>query len=205
MDAETRQGVTVADAAKAAGAFLVYTSVGSANRNTGIPHFDSKYQVEKHIAKIGVPATILGPVYFMENAFFGREQLKQGVYATPLPPGRKLGQIAVADIAACAKAVLENRNRYEGKRFDIAGDNLSGEEAVAVLSRVAGRKFSYFQVPMDAIRARMGNDGVKMYEWFEREGYSFDLAALRDAFPDVKWHSFEDWAKAQDWPALLGA
>src|SRR5438132_9667068 len=55
-DAETRQGIAAA-AAKAAGVHLVFTSVGSANRQTGIPHFDSKYEVEKHIAKIGVRAT----------------------------------------------------------------------------------------------------------------------------------------------------
>src|SRR5712691_6975408 len=62
-DAETRQGVAAADAAKAAGVHLVFTSVGSANRQTGVPHFDSKYEVEKHIAKVGVGATILAPVY----------------------------------------------------------------------------------------------------------------------------------------------
>jgi len=66
-DAETRQGVAAADAAKAAGAHLVFTSVGSANRQTGTPHFDSKYDVEKYIAKVGVRATILAPVAFMEN------------------------------------------------------------------------------------------------------------------------------------------
>src|SRR5207245_2930473 len=58
-DAETRQGIAAADAAKAAGVHLVFTSVGSANRQTGIPHFDSKYEVEKHIAKVGVRATII--------------------------------------------------------------------------------------------------------------------------------------------------
>ena len=76
--AETRQGISAADAAKAAGVHLVYTSVGSANRQTGVPHFDSKYEVEKHIAKIGVRATILAPVYFMENLYFGKEQLAKG-------------------------------------------------------------------------------------------------------------------------------
>src|SRR5258708_6632995 len=49
-DAETRQGIAATDAAKAAGAHLVFTSVASANRKTGIPHFDSKHEVEKHIA-----------------------------------------------------------------------------------------------------------------------------------------------------------
>src|SRR5476649_2804814 len=66
-DAETRQGVAAADGARAAGVHLVFTSVNSANRQTGIPHFDSKYEVEKHIAKVGIRATILAPVYFMEN------------------------------------------------------------------------------------------------------------------------------------------
>ena len=69
-EAETRQGIATADAAKAAGAHLVFTSVGNANRQTGVPHFDSKYEVEKHIAKIGVRATILTPVSFMENLYF---------------------------------------------------------------------------------------------------------------------------------------
>src|SRR6266404_1995559 len=63
LHAETRQGISAADAAKAAGVHLVFTSVGSANRQTGVPHFDSKYEVEKHIATIGVRATVLAPVY----------------------------------------------------------------------------------------------------------------------------------------------
>ncbi|KQW50317.1 MULTISPECIES: NmrA family NAD(P)-binding protein [Ensifer] len=57
--AETRQGNSAADASKAAGVHLVFNSVGSANRQTGVPHFDSKYEVEKHIAEIGVRATVL--------------------------------------------------------------------------------------------------------------------------------------------------
>ena len=73
-DAETRQGFAAAEAAKAAGVHLVFTSVGSANRETGIPHFDSKYEVEKHIAKLGVRATILAPVSFMEILYFAKEQ-----------------------------------------------------------------------------------------------------------------------------------
>ena len=97
-DAETRQGVAAAAAAKAAGVHLVFTSVGSANRETGIPHFDSKYEVEKHIAKVGVRATILAPVAFMENLYFIREQLAKGIYASALAPTRALAQVAAADI-----------------------------------------------------------------------------------------------------------
>src|SRR5580692_4680132 len=106
-DAETRQGVAAADAAKAAGVHLVFTSVGSANRQTRIPHFDSKYEVEKHIAEVGVRATILAPVAFMENLYFAKEQLGQGIYASALSPARVLAQVAVMDIGAVAVRVLE--------------------------------------------------------------------------------------------------
>ncbi len=196
MAVETQQGINVADAAKAADKYLVYTSVGSADRKTGIPHFDSKYEVEKHIAKIGVASSVVAPVYFMENALFTLEQLKQGVYATPLPPARKLAQIAVADIASFAVLALEQRERFLGKRHDIAGDDVSGDDAVEILSRVKGKKFSYFQVPLDVIRQRMGEDGAVMYEWFDRVGYTVDRVALRRDFPEVTWTSFETWAKA---------
>lgn len=204
-DAEKKQGISAADAAKAAGVHLVFTSVGSADRSTGIPHFDSKYEVEKHIAAIGARATILAPVYFMENLWFGRDQVAKGVYAVPLPSNRKLAQVAVEDIGAVAVRVLEDADRFAGKRYDLAGDDLTGDETVAILSRVTGRPFTYFQVPIDVIRQRMGEDGAKMYEWFDRVGYSFDLSALRQEFPDVRFHDFEAWAKEQDWKAVFGA
>src|SRR5205823_3237386 len=121
-DAETRQGVAAADAAKAAGVHLVFTSVGSANRQTGIPHFDSKYEVEKHIAKVGVRATILAPVAFMENLYFIKEQLAKGIYASALAPIRAVAQVALADIGAVAVRVLEDAGRFTGKRFDLASD-----------------------------------------------------------------------------------
>ena len=201
-DAEIRQGVAAADAAKAAGVHLVFTSVGSANRQTGVPHFDSKYEVEKHIAKIGARATILAPVAFMENLYFIKEQLATGVYASALLPTRSLAQVAVADIGAVAVRVLEDADRFTGKRFDLAGDELTGNDAMAILSSVTGRSFSYFQVPLDVVRQRMGEDAVKMYEWFDRAGFTVDRAALRREFPEVAFHEFESWAKTQDWSAL---
>jgi uncharacterized protein YbjT (DUF2867 family) len=202
-DAETKQGFAAVDAAKTAGVHLVFTSVGSANRQTGIPHFESKYEVEKHIAKADVRATILAPVAFMENLYFAKEQLAKGVYATALPPTRPHAQIAVADIGAVAVRVLEGADRFTGKRFDLAGDELTGNEALAILSRVTGRAFTYYQIPLDVVRQRMGEDAVKMYEWFDRVGFTVDRAALHRDFPDVIFHDFESWAKTQDWSALL--
>jgi len=201
-DAEIRQGIAAADAAKAAGVHLVFTSVGSANQQTGIPHFDSKYEVEKHIAKVGVRATILAPVAFMENLHFVKEQLVKGIYASALSPTRTLAQVAVPDIGAIAVRVLEESARFTGKRFDLAGDELTGNDAMSILSRVIGRRLTYYQVPLDVVRQRMGEDAVKMYEWFDRVGFAVDRAALRREFPDVTFHDFESWTKTQNWSGL---
>jgi uncharacterized protein YbjT (DUF2867 family) len=201
-DTEIRQGVAAADAARAAGVHLVFTSVGSANRQTGVPHFDSKYEIEKYIAKVGVRATILAPVAFMENLYFIKEQLAKGIYASALSPTKALAQVAVSDIGAVAVRVFEDASRFTGQRFDLAGDELSANEAISILSRVTGRSFANYQVPLDVVRQRMGEDAVKMYEWFERVGFAVDRAALRREFPDVTFEDFESWAKKQDWSVL---
>ena len=67
----------------------------------------------------------------------------------------------------------------------------------------SGRSFAYYQILLDVIRQRMGEDAVRMYEWFDRVGFAVDRAALRREFPDVVFHDFESWAKTQDWNALL--
>jgi uncharacterized protein YbjT (DUF2867 family) len=200
-EAETRQGVTLADAAKEAGVgHFVYTSVAGADQKTGIPHFDSKYRVEEHLDAIGLPHTIVAPVYFMENiqAPFGGLDLNAGRLASPLTSGRALQQIAVEDIGAFSVTVIDRGEPMFGKRFDIASDELSGDQLVELLSRVTGKKLSYVQLPREVL-AKMGEDMARMFDWFESRGYSADLAGLRRDFPEVRWHRFEEWARAQRW------
>ncbi|MEE9190620.1 MAG: NmrA family NAD(P)-binding protein, partial [Candidatus Neomarinimicrobiota bacterium] len=61
---EIQQGLALADAAKKTNiGHFIYSSVGSADKNTGIPHFDSKNEIEKYIISIGLPYTISGPVF----------------------------------------------------------------------------------------------------------------------------------------------
>ncbi|HSS39585.1 MAG TPA: NmrA/HSCARG family protein [Polyangia bacterium] len=203
--AETQQGINVADTATAAGVQLLYSSVANADRQTGIPHFDSKFAVEQHIRSRGDgSATILAPVYFMENLGFVRAQLREGVYPSALTPDRKLAQIAVSDIAAVAVAVLEDGAAHAGKRYDLGGDELSANQVIEALARVTGRRFNHYQLPTEAVRGAMGDDGVRMNQWFESTGYTFDAAALRRTFPTVPWLSFEAWARGQDWSWLNG-
>ena len=204
VERETAQGIAITDAAKAAGVgHLVYSSVASADRATGIPHFDSKYEVEKYIASSGVPYTIIAPVYFIDNLVqpWTMPTLRQGKLALAMPATRPLQQISVEDIGAFAAAIIERREAVFGKRFDIAGDELSGDDSAAILSKVTGREFVYEGFPPEGLRAQ-SEDLALMFEWFDHTGYSADVVGLHRDFPEVKWHGFESWTREQDWTVL---
>ena len=204
VEEETRQGIVAAEAAKAAGVgHLIYSSIADADKKTGIPHFDSKSPVEKHVAGLGIPYTISAPVAFMENivAPWSIGALRQGIQAFALPPKRVLQLVALADIGAFVAALVERRERVFGKRFDIAGDELSGEEQAKILSHAIGRAITYQEIPIAAARQQSA-DAALMFEWFDRVGYDADIAALRKEFSEVRWHGFADWAREFDWSVL---
>ncbi|MBI4872508.1 MAG: NmrA/HSCARG family protein [Candidatus Riflebacteria bacterium] len=203
-DLETRQGIALADAAKAAAVrHFIYTSVAAADRSTGIPFFDSKVPVEQHIRGLGIPYTILGPVFFMDN-FLGPTwlpDLKKGRLTIALPADRPLQQIAVSDIGHFAALVAENRDKCLGKRIELASDELTPKQVCASLTRACGKEITYSEVPMRDLRE--SNPGyAKLFEWFDRTGYNVDIAALRRDYPSVGWHTFAQWAKEQDLSAL---
>ena len=182
---------------------FIYSSVASANCATGISHFDGKYAVEKHIQASGVPYTIVAPVFFMENLLqpWTLSGLRQGKLSMALPASRSLQQISVADIGAFVAAVIERNDTVFGHRFEIAGDELTGEEAAAILSKVTGRQVHYEGFPSDLLRAQ-SEDLARMFEWIDRTGYAADIKSLRRDFPEVTWHSFEEWARKQGWSVL---
>ena len=65
---EIKQGLALIDAANQRGVGrFVYSSVGSADEQTGISHFESKGEVEEHLRSSGLCYTIFRPVFFMEN------------------------------------------------------------------------------------------------------------------------------------------
>jgi uncharacterized protein YbjT (DUF2867 family) len=201
VTAEAEQGIAAADAVEAAGVkHLVYSSVSGADDETGIPHFESKHRVERHIEGLGVTYTIVAPVYFMDNllAPWNLSQLMEGVVSLALPKDRKLQQIPVEDVAAFTALVIERPEEFAGKRVDIASDELSGEEMARALSDVLGREVEYRATPVEMTRQMMGEDMALMMEWFDRVGYGANIEALRRDYPEVGWHTFEEWAASRN-------
>lgn len=199
MDAEVRQGVLLADAAKQARvAHYVYTSVGSAHRHTGIPHFESKWKVEQHIAKIGLPATILRPVFFMENFTTYSKPSPEGVLTMAMRPERKLAMVAVRDIGEFGARAFIHPKDFLGQAIDLAGDELTIPEAAALLTKGTGRSIRFQEFPLDQVEAAMGHDLATMFRWFNDVGYTINVPALTQQFK-IPLTSFTEWVKTVDW------
>jgi uncharacterized protein YbjT (DUF2867 family) len=204
VKAETRAGINIVRAASAVGvSHLVYSSVAGADRASGVPHFDSKFEVEKEIRRSAVPFTIVAPVFFMENFLAGwmAAGIARGSIAMALPATRRLQQIALADIAQFTALVIERREGFLGQRIDIASDELTSESVAAEISEASGRHIEYMALPLDAVR-QQSEDAARMYEWFDRVGYDADVVGLRSLYPDVDWHRFSTWAREQDWSGI---
>ena len=199
MEAEVRQGIMMADAAKQAGiGHYVYTSVGSAHRHTGIPHFDSKWKVEQHIRQIGLPATILRPVWFMENFTTFAKPSADGVLSLPMKPGRKLAMVALKDIGEFGAAAFMRPKEFLGEAIDLAGDELTIPETAALLTKAIGRPIRFQEFPIDQAEAAMGHDLATMFRWFNEVGYAIDVPALKQKF-QIPLTTFAEWMKTVEW------
>ncbi|MEU0885515.1 NmrA/HSCARG family protein [Lentzea sp. NPDC005914] len=205
-DEEVAQGRLLVDVAAKTGAHLVYSSVRGADRMaaTDIDHADSKQLVEAHLRDQQVRATVLGPVYFMENVLnVGFSRLTDGVLANPLSAGKPLDQVTVLDIAGLAVLAVEQPDRFAGKRIDLASDRVTGEQAARILGDVLGREIPYRQMPLDQVRQWAGDEIADMFGRFEDNTDFLDIETLHAEHPDVAWHSYADWARTIDWDRVL--
>lgn len=198
IEGEIKQGKAFADVAKDAGVqHFVYTSVGGAERNTGIPHFDSKGEIEKHIRSIDLPATILRPVFFMNNWTMFKDTISGGQLLSPLNPDTKLQQIAVDDIGALAAIAFTNPDTWINQAVEIAGDELTMTETAETFSHALDQTVEFVQVPWDKWEDQAGKEMTTMYHWFEEKGYQADIEKLRDLHPGLK--NLTSFLQTQDW------
>lgn len=195
---EIRQGKTFAEVAQDAGIkHFVYSSVGGAEQETGIPHFDSKWKIEEHIRQLALPATILRPVFFMDNWMNFKDTIVGGKLPQPLDPDTPLQQIAVDDIGAFAALAFANPDEWIGRATEIAGDELTMTELAATFGRVIGRKVEYVQVPWGAFEKQVGAELAAMYRWFQSDGFGADIRALREEYPQLT--RLEPFLRSGDW------
>ncbi|MFG1705017.1 NmrA/HSCARG family protein [Nonomuraea sp. M3C6] len=186
-DDEVRWGVNVARAAHAEGVpHLVYSSVAGAGRHGSevLPqNLVSKARIEQHIATLGLPATILRPVSFMEN-YTGGYHLHEGTVTTAFEPNVPQQIIAVDDVGSFAALAFARPQEWIGRAIDLAGDELTPVQITKAISEAIGAALPYVQVPIEAIR-HVGEEFAFAYEWLNERGYRADLSAVRRIHPGL--------------------
>jgi len=183
---ETRQGIALADAAAAARVpHVVFNSVGGADRGSGIPHFDSKFLVEKHLESLGVNTTIVRPVFFTENFTWMAPSIEEGtvVMRLPIPDGVPLQMIAVRDVGIIAAQALLDQASVPAA-IEIAGDELTGSEIASTYGGKAGLPARFEALPISVLDGQ--DDLQAMFRWFaETPAYQADLDQVRRIHPDA--------------------
>jgi uncharacterized protein YbjT (DUF2867 family) len=191
---EEAQGKRLAMLARGLGVeHYVYTSVGSANKRTGVPHFDSKGRIEETVRGLNFPShVILRPVFFMEN-LVAPYNLQGSTLAAALAPSVKLQMIAVDDIGWFAARAFTQAAAMNRREIDLAGDITTMPETAETLAKALGRPIVFAQTPIEQVR-KFSEDVALMMEWFERVGYTADISALEREF-GRKLTKLPDWAR----------
>jgi uncharacterized protein YbjT (DUF2867 family) len=199
---EVQQGKNLADAAEKAGVeHFVYGSVGGAEGNIGILPWETKWEIEKYIRQLRLPATILRPVAFMETYHVLQVEVRllKGQLVHPVRGDKPYQTIATDDIGAFAALAFERPKEFIGMELEIAGSELTNLEAAEVFSRVLNRPVKFIKLPMLIVKLFMDKEFYKMSRWFNDGGFKANVTELRRKYPEVHLRTLEQWLREDRW------
>jgi uncharacterized protein YbjT (DUF2867 family) len=182
---EEERGKRIADIAKRAGIqHFIYSSVGGAERSSGVPHFESKWHVEQHIRSIDLPYSIVRPTTFMTNLMESPALMR--FLALSMSRGsisrKPLQMIAVEDIGKWVAHMFLNPQEYLGKAVEVAGDEVTFANMITAYRHVYGK--TPRSIVLSGKLFSQGDLG-KMFTWISKEGYKADLAMNRRVIPGL--------------------
>jgi len=171
---------------------------------TGVQHFLEKHAIEVHMREAAarslggkkVAWTILRPVAFMENMNPGVLcSVFMSMWAVALRPEKKLQFVSTRDIGIWAARALQDPAKYEDKAIGLAGDEVTLSEAKDVFQRVVGKKPPQAWGIVGRLMLWLLTEVGMMFEFFDKEGYGVNIAALRKEQTDLL--DLETWLRTE--------
>jgi uncharacterized protein YbjT (DUF2867 family) len=201
VEAEIRVGTALVDAAVEAGVpHVVFHSVFGADRESGVPHHDSKHAIEEYLGKSGLRATMVRATAFMENfASVMAPSLEHGeiVLRLPLPEDVALKMISIRDIGRVAAALLLGTAQAPSGAVELVGDELTGPQIAAAFGARAGLPARYEALPLSVLPNDL--DKVMFREFAKAADHPSDPAAVRSIEPATL--DLAAWIRATGWTA----
>ncbi len=169
-----------------------------------VPHFDAKGEADALFTKAGVPTTFLQTVFYWENFIYfgaGPKRGADGKLALVMPMGdKKLPAIASEDIGKCALAIFKRGKEFIGKTVGISGEQLTGAEMAAKMSKAIGETVVYQDVPPEVYRGFgfPGADDMGNMFQFKRDFNDYftksrSVEFTRSLNPELQ--TFDQWLK----------
>jgi uncharacterized protein YbjT (DUF2867 family) len=161
-------------------------------------------QIEQHIAKLGLPATVLRPVSFMEN-YTGGYHLHEGTVTTAFEPEVPQQIMAVDDVGVFAALAFARPDEWIGRAIDLAGDEVTPRRIAEAIGAAIGRPVPYVQLPIETIR-QVGEEFAFAYEWLNTLGWRADISAARRIHPGLMdLRTWLEWTGAAQIEAFFEA
>ncbi|KNG44706.1 hypothetical protein TW65_08462, partial [Stemphylium lycopersici] len=159
------QSKTFVDAAKKANVeHLVHVGIFG-EWDTTDPHFAWHQLIETYIKASGLAWTHLHPNAFMENLL--RSISPNDNSLVPLSGDRRLGYVAISDIAAVAATVLrQGPKKHHGCDYWMSTEVLNGSEIAEILSEATGRNINLKAVTPDDLKAMFLAPGSTAEPWY---------------------------------------
>ena len=202
-DAEITRGRHFVQAAKVAGLeYLVYSAALDVQDQTGVEHFDSKYQLMRELSESGLHHTVLGPGGFMENLLYPQawRGLAKGNLTTPFRIDVPQALVAVDDIGRFAALCLQAPPAQTGQFIPLYSECLSSIEQAEAISRWLGRPVKAKRLPWIFTRLFLGRQLTGMFDYFNGR-QAPDLPSNRQFMEALGVPTrLSDWLAKQDKP-----
>jgi uncharacterized protein YbjT (DUF2867 family) len=173
-EGEIQHSKNIGDACKMAGVqHLVFSTL---DRNSGVPHFESKVIGEDYIRSIGVPMTTLVTSFYFENflTFFQPKVNESGELCMSVAQKSttNVPMFSVYDTGLWVLEAFKNPQQYIGKDIAAVSEYLNYQQVVKIFADISGKKCNFVEIPLNVFRG-FGFPGVE------------ELAANLEFFDDI--------------------
>lgn len=195
---EIEHGTNIAEIAADSGVkHFIFSSAGSAAENTGLPHLDSKYEIEKRIDELNLPYTIIRPVFYMQNFNRKKKKILEGKLVLALEPHVSLQLIDVNNIGEFVVEILQKPQKYISRKIELASDELTPKAIAIRFSDILDINVETKYLSFDELKERRSKEYAEMFRWINENRFKSNIDTIRSEH-QINFNRLEDYIE-RDW------
>ncbi len=169
---EKEQGFNLIDACVKNGVqhLVLSTVLYISDEQLSIPYVQSKQDIEAYAIEKKIPYTFLRPSSFIDEIGGPYLPIKKSTVTGMADGDAKVPYVACQDIGIFASMAFANPEKYLGRKINLIGDFLSGDELARLLSKVTDGRVHKHKAPPKWLMKIFAREWLPLREFFERCG-----------------------------------